>query len=180
MTDRELSLESILEARPPEPGQLLPLLQDIQASYRYLPEEALRAVARRLELPLSRVFAVAGFYSALSLKPKGRTVVKVCCGTACHLRGAPAVISSLEKELSLILGDTSEDGAYTLEAVNCLGACALAPVVMVNDKTIGGLSPEEAKWLVAKRDGADPAETHLCGCGGAGLAEERKPASKGD
>jgi len=154
MSDRELPLEAILEARPPEPGQLLPLLQDVQARYRYLPEEALRAVARRLELPLSRVFAVAGFYSALSLKPKGRTVVKVCCGTACHLRGAPAVISSLEKELSLSLGETGEDGAYTLETVNCLGACALAPVVTVNDRTHGGLSPEGAVKLVRETEGA--------------------------
>ena len=154
MTDREPPLESILEARPPEPGQLLPLLQDVQARYRHLPEEALRAVARRLNLPLSRVFAVAGFYSALSLKPKGRTVVKVCCGTACHLRGAPAVISSLEKELSVPLGETREDGSYTLEAVSCLGACALAPVVTVNDRTHGGLAPEEAVKLVRKTEGA--------------------------
>lgn len=148
MTDREPPLESILEARPPEPGQLLPLLQDVQARYRYLPEDALRAIARRLDLPLARVFAVAGFYSALSLKPKGETVIKVCCGTACHLRGAPAVISALEQKLSLALGETSEDGAYTLEAVNCLGACALAPVATVNDRTHGGLSPEAARRLV--------------------------------
>ena len=150
MTDRQPPLESILEARAPEPGQLLPLLQDVQALYRHLPEEALRAIARRLNLPLARVFAVAGFYSALSLAPKGRTVVKVCCGTACHLRGAPAVISSLEKKLALTLGQTSEDGAYTLEAVNCLGACALAPVATVNDQTHGGLSPEAAVRLVGE------------------------------
>ena len=166
MTDRQPPLESILEARPPEPGQLLPLLQDIQSLYRHLPEEALRAVARRLDLPLSRVFAVAGFYAALSLKPKGRTVVKVCRGTACHLRGAPAIISSLEKEFALMLGETSGDGAYTLEAVNCLGACALAPVVMVDELTVGGLSPEEVGRLVRERGEAGRAEAgaSVCRC----------------
>ena len=142
------SLSAILTARPPEARQLLPLLQDIQARYRYLPEAALRAVSQRLNLPLARVFAVAGFYRALSLTPKGRTVVKVCCGTACHLRGAPALIGALENELGLSLGQTGPDGAFTLEPVNCLGACALAPVVTVNDQPHGEQTPAGVRQLV--------------------------------
>ncbi len=123
-------LEELLQSRPGEARQLLPLLQLIQAHYRYLPEKALRAVAEKLKLPLAKVFAVATFYSALSLKPKGETVIKVCRGTACHLRGSEALVQALEKELGVTLGGTTTDGSHTLEAVNCLGACAMAPVVM--------------------------------------------------
>ena len=150
MNDLECSsLKGILESRPPEARQLLPLLQDIQAHYRHLPEPALRAVSQRLGLPLARVFAVAGFYRALSLTPKGEKVVEVCCGTACHLRGAPVLIAALEDELGLSLGQTGPDGAYTLESVGCLGACALAPVVTVNDRTYGGQSPAGVRQLVS-------------------------------
>ena len=130
-------LNAIVESRPPEARQLLPLLLKIQEYCRYLPEEALRAVARHLDVPLARVYAVAGFYSSLSLTPKGEKVVKVCCGTACHLRGAPTIIEALENKLGINLGQTTADGAYTLESVNCLGACALAPVVTVNEETHG-------------------------------------------
>jgi NADH-quinone oxidoreductase subunit E len=131
------SLPSILESRPPEAKELLPLLQQIQGTYRYLPEEALNALSRHLKLPLSRIYAVAGFYKALSLKPKGEKLVKVCCGTACHLRGAPALIGALEKKMGLMLGETSDDGRFSLESVNCVGACALAPVVMIDDTVFG-------------------------------------------
>ncbi len=141
-------LDGLLESRPPEARQLLPLLQAVQARYRCLPEAALRAIAERLGLPLSQVFSVAGFYQALSLTPKGDQVVKVCCGTACHLRGAPAIVQSLETVLGLKLGETTPDGAYTLEPVNCLGACALAPVVTINDRTHGEQTPDSARSLV--------------------------------
>lgn len=149
------ALENILASVPAEARHLLALLQKVQARFRYLPEEALEAVAAHLGLPLPRVFSTAAFYRALSLSPKGEKIVKVCCGTACHLRGAPAIIGALEKELELDLGGTSPDGAYTLESVNCLGACALAPVMSVDEagagqKTFGGLSPDSAKAVFAK------------------------------
>ena len=143
-------LEELLQSRPGEARQLLPLLQLIQAHYRYLPEKALRAVAEKLKLPLAKVFAVATFYSALSLKPKGETVIKVCRGTACHLRGSEALVQALEKELGVTLGGTTTDGSHTLEAVNCLGACAMAPVVMVGDETHGHVRASEAGALAGK------------------------------
>ena len=160
------ALQSILDSVPAEARHLLTILQKVQASFRHLPQEALKIIAARLNLPLSRVFAVAGFYSALSLAPKGDRVVKVCCGTACHLRGAPAIIAALEKELGLDLGGTSADGVYSLEAVNCLGACALAPVVCVDDlkageSTHGELTPALAleavrtSKVVSREGGAD-------------------------
>jgi NADH-quinone oxidoreductase subunit E len=142
MTSTDLTpFDDILNYRPPEARHLLALLQALQSRYRYLPEPALRAVAERLALPLARVFAVAGFYQALSLKPKGDTVVQVCCGTACHLRGAPDMVKAMEQRLNIKLGETTPDGRYTLEGVNCVGACALAPVVTVGDTVHGHLTP---------------------------------------
>ena len=143
MTKADLgSFEDILTSRPPEARHLLALLQALQARFRHLPEPALRAVAERLSLPLSRVFAVAGFFRALSLKPKGEKIIQVCCGTACHLRGAPALVESLERHLNLKLGETDPEGRHTLEAVNCVGACALAPVVMVGETVYGSQTAE--------------------------------------
>ena len=141
------SFEDILSSRPPEARHLLALLQALQARYRHLPEPALRAVAERLSLPLARVFAVAGFYRALSFKPKGATTIQVCCGTACHLKGAPAIVESLEQHLGLKLGETDPEGRHTLEGVNCLGACALAPVVVVDDRVYGRQTAETARTL---------------------------------
>jgi NADH-quinone oxidoreductase subunit E len=148
MTQADLaSFEDILASRPPEPRHLLALLQALQARYRHLPEPALRAVAERLSLPLARVFAVACFFRALSLKPKGEKTIQVCCGTACHLRGAPALVESLERHLNLKLGETDPEGRHTLEAVNCVGACALAPVVVVGEAVYGGQTAETVRDL---------------------------------
>jgi NADH-quinone oxidoreductase subunit E len=126
----------------------LPVLQDIQAEYRYLPKEALVSVAKYLNIPIARVFSVSGFYKALSLTPKGERLMTVCQGTACHLRGARGLIESLEKRLGLKIGQTSADGRFGLETVNCLGACALAPVVTVDGDVHGHLTPEKALDLI--------------------------------
>jgi NADH-quinone oxidoreductase subunit E len=140
-------LSSLLDSRPPEAKELLPLLLLIQDSYRHLPEEALKALALRLKLPLSRIYAVAGFYKALSLKPKGEKLVRVCRGTACHLRGADAILEALEKKTGIKLGETTSDGRLSLESVNCVGACALAPVVMIDDETYGKESEKKIEEL---------------------------------
>jgi NADH-quinone oxidoreductase subunit E len=138
----------LLSGFPREERQLLPMLEAVQAERRYLPEEALRAVSSHLELPLARVFAVASFYKALSLSPKGEKLVRVCRGTACHLRGAPQLIAGLEESLGVSLGETEKSGRFTLEAVNCLGACALAPVVTVDDTVYGRLTAASAKKIL--------------------------------
>ena len=111
---------------------LIPILQDIQAEYHYLPEEALRAVAEILELPLIQVYGVATFFKAFSLKPKGRHQCAVCTGTACHVRGAGGVLEELERKLKIKSGDTTDDMEYSLETVNCVGACALGPMVIID------------------------------------------------
>ena len=148
----QADLEAILQSRPPEPRWLLPLLQAIQTRFRHLPESALSAVSARLKLPASQVFAVANFYKSFSLTPKAERIFTVCQGTACHLRGAPGLVKALEDALGASLGGTSADGKNGLESVNCLGACALAPVVTIGDEVHGRLDPKGAKKLATASD----------------------------
>lgn len=110
----------------------------------------MKEVAGYLGVPDSRVYAVATFYSTLSLKKKGQKIIKVCTGTACHLRGSGAVLKELEKELGIKVGESTADGMYTLETVNCVGACALAPVMIAEDKTYGNMAPEKVKDVLEK------------------------------
>jgi NADH-quinone oxidoreductase subunit E len=143
-------LDSILARYPAHPRYLLAALQDIQATFRHIPREAMVRVAAHMGIPESRVYGVATFYKALSLVPKGRKTVKVCMGTACHLRGAPGVLEALENALGITPGNTTEDGAFSLETVNCLGACALAPVVMVEDTPYGAMAPAKVTSMLEK------------------------------
>jgi NADH-quinone oxidoreductase subunit E len=124
---------------------LISILQDVQAEYRYLPEEVIRRVAKRLDLPLIQVYGVATFFKAFSLKPRGEHLVRVCLGTACHVRGAPAVLDEAKRQLGVETGDTTKDMKFTLETVNCLGACALGPLLVIDDKYQGQMSPGKIK-----------------------------------
>jgi len=124
---------------------LISILQDIQAEYRYLPEEALRVIARQLDLQLIQVYAVATFFKAFSLKPRGEHMVSVCQGTACHVRGASAVLDEVKRRLGIEPGETTQDMRFTLETVNCLGACALGPIMVVDGDYHGQMSPAKVK-----------------------------------
>lgn len=124
----------ILSAFPRNPRYLLAVLLEIQEQEKYLSTDAMRMSAEWLSVPESRVFAVATFYSTLSLKKKGEKNIRVCMGTACHLRGSASVLRALEKKLGIKVGETTPDGKYTLETVNCVGACALAPVATCADR----------------------------------------------
>jgi len=124
---------------------LISILQDIQAEYRYLPEEALRVIARQLDLQLIQVYAVATFFKAFSLKPRGEAMVSVCQGTACHVRGASAVLDEVKRRLGIEPGETTQDMRFTLETVNCLGACALGPIMVVDGDYHGQMSPAKVK-----------------------------------
>ena len=130
---------------------LISILQDIQSEHHYLPEDALRAVASQLDLPLIQVCGVATFFKAFSLKPRGEHMVSVCLGTACHVRGAPAVLDEVERQLGIEAGETTEDMRYSLETVNCLGACALGPIVVVDGKYHGQMSPGKVKKVLRER-----------------------------
>lgn len=127
-------IESIVEPYKGEQGLLISILQDVQAEYNYLPQEALVRVSQALEIPLSQVFSVATFFKAFSLEPRGRHIIMVCLGTACHVRGGERLIQKLGRDLGIKPGETTQDFNFTLEAVNCLGCCALGPVVVVDSK----------------------------------------------
>lgn len=116
---------------------------------RYLPEEAIKATARQLQLPLNRVFAVATFYNAFSLEPKGKHVVQVCMGTACHVRGAQRILEEVERRLSIKAGETTPDKLFSLQTVNCLGACALGPIIAIDGEFHGQMKTANVPKLLA-------------------------------
>lgn len=142
-------LDAMLAGRQARPDQLIEVLQDMQAEFHYLPEEGLRIVAQKLDVPLIEVYRVASFYKAFSLTPQGRHMLTVCMGTACHVRGAPRLVEVAQGELHITPGETSEDGAFTLERVNCLGCCALGPVVVLDGTYHGHMTPGKLRKLIA-------------------------------
>ncbi len=139
---------SILKRYPEEQRFLLAILQDIQKQYNYLPRESLTVIHEYLDIPMSKLYSMATFYKALSLKPKGRYVIKVCDGTACHIRGSGLIIDEIQKLLNISPGETTEDGLFSLETVNCLGSCAIAPVMVVDGKYFGKVTPKMVKKII--------------------------------
>jgi len=153
------ALDAILEKHADEPSGLIPVLQDVQEHYGYLPEDILERVSRSRGVPFSEVFGVATFYAQFRLEPQGDTVIRVCHGTACHVNGAPQLDEVLQDELGLGVGQTSEDRRFSLESVACLGCCGLAPVVVVGDKTYGRLHKDRMAEIATElRDGSTPPE----------------------
>jgi len=130
---------------------LVSILQDIQSEYHYLPEDALRVVAGQLDLQLIQVYGVATFFKAFSLKPRGEHIVSVCLGTACHVRGAPAVLDEVKRQLGIEPGETTKDMRFSLETVNCLGACALGPIMVIDGKYHGQMSPGKIKKVLKQK-----------------------------
>jgi NADH-quinone oxidoreductase subunit E len=126
----------------------LAILQDIQREYNFLPREALEQVAQRLNVPVGHVYQMATFFKAFSLHPKGEHICKVCLGTACHVKGGALILETLEKELKVKAGRTTPDGKFSLEAVRCMGACALAPIVVVDDQPHGQMTTDAAVKMV--------------------------------
>jgi len=143
-------VDRIIKDYESDRSSLIAILQDAQAEYGYLPKEVLKHVAAKLDIPLIQVFGVATFFKAFRLKPKGRYLVRVCLGTACHVRGAPSVLDEVERKLDVKAGDTTSNGLFTLETVNCLGCCALGPVVVVNDETVGQMTATKVASLLKK------------------------------
>jgi len=141
-------LQPILTRYPKEESSLIMILQDVQAEFNYLPPEILIVVAREIGIPKARIFGVATFYKAFSLEPRGDEIIKVCMGTACHVRGAQLIKDELERQLEVKAGGTTRDLRYSLELVNCVGACAMAPVAIVGDKYHPNLSPDRLKKII--------------------------------
>jgi NADH:ubiquinone oxidoreductase subunit E len=151
-------LEAIIDKHRGESWALIPLLQDIQETFGYIPEESIESIAEALNLFASQVQGVISFYAGLSLKPKGKYVIRACRGTACHVKGSRSILRFIKKELGLDEGETSPDYQFTLETVACLGACFLAPTMMVNKTYYGKLSPPKVTSILAeygKKEGED-------------------------
>jgi len=138
------TLDSILERYDNNPAQLIPILQDVQRAENYLPRGTLELIAEKLAIPIVRIYAVATFYKAFSLKPRGKHIIQVCMGTACHVRGGARIVDKMARDLNIKPGDTTKDMKFTLETVNCLGACALGPIVVVDGEYHGQMNPP--KW----------------------------------
>jgi NADH-quinone oxidoreductase subunit E len=132
----------VLQEYQHDKSLLVDILQDIQAETGYLPREVLEETSRGLDVPLSRVYSVATFFKAFSLKPRGRHLINVCLGTACHVRGAGKVLEKIEQELGIKTGESTKDLKFTLETVNCVGACALGPMVIIGEDYHGEMTPE--------------------------------------
>ena len=143
-------IQAILQAYPPEQRFSLAMLQDMQHKFNYIPREGMEALAAYLGCPLSSLYAMATFYKALSLKPKGRHIIKLCDGTACHIRGSTTLLDGVRRLLGIDAGDTSEDGLFSLELVNCLGSCALAPVMVIDETYYGKVTLEKLPGILAQ------------------------------
>ena len=143
-------LAAIIDAHRDRKWSLIPMLQEIQGPFGYVPPEAIEPVAEALQIYPSQVQGVVTFYAGFSLKPKGRCVLKVCRGTACHVKGSRSILRYIQKDLDLEEGETSKDYQFTLETVACLGACFLAPAMMVNQNYYGKLNPIKITSLLGQ------------------------------
>jgi len=138
----------IAQDYPPERRFLLAILQDIQRTYNYLPKAAMKVIAQYLDIPEVKVYAVATFYKAFSLEPKGEYIIKVCDGTACHIKGSLNLVDEIKSILGIAPGETTPDRKFSLETVNCIGSCALAPVIMINEEYYGKLTPAKLRAVL--------------------------------
>jgi NADH-quinone oxidoreductase subunit E len=141
-------LKTTLENRRSQPQQLIEVLQDVQETFGYISEEVMTAVSRELGVPLIEVYRVASFYKAFSLKPRGRHLLTICMGTACHVRGAQRLLDELKGQLNIEPNQTTQDNLFTLQRVNCLGACALGPIVVMDGKYFRNMTPNRLRKLV--------------------------------
>ena len=143
-----LQLESILKGRSSQPHLLIEVLQDVQESYGYIPEYAIREVSKTLGVPLIEVYRVASFYKAFKLKPSGKYVITICNGTACHVRGAKLLLDQAMSQLGIKPGEVTEDGMFSIEYVNCLGACALGPIASENGTLGHHMTPAKLRKFI--------------------------------
>ena len=153
------TIEQILEGRLSQPNQLIEVLQDVQANYGYISKEAMQAVSQSLGVPVMEVYRVASFYKAFRLKPSGKNVITVCMGTACHVRGARLLLDQATSQLGIKPGEVTPDGLFSVEHVNCLGACALGPVITESGSCHNHMTPAKLRTLIKNLDVYKPEDT---------------------
>jgi len=141
-------IQAILDKYQRDSSFLVSILQDIQGLYNYLPKDVLKEIAKELDIPLSTIFSVATFYKAFSLTPRGKHLIQICLGTACHVRGATNILEKVKRKLDIQPGETTDDGMFTLQTVNCLGACALGPIMVVDDEYHGQMTQSKVDTII--------------------------------
>lgn len=148
---RYVALEKMLDKYRHTTGKIIPVLQETQEIFKYIPEEAIKIIAEELNIPSSEIYGVATFYGQFHLQVRGKNIIRVCTGTACHVQGGGKLLESITKTLGLSGGTmTTKDLMFTLEPVACLGACGMAPVMMINEDTYGRISPEEVPEIISR------------------------------
>ncbi len=147
---QEDELKKVIEAHKGQPGATMPVLQAAQEIFGYLPEEVQIMIAEGLDIPLSEVYGVASFYAQFTMNPKGKYQISLCLGTACYVKGAGDILEEVEKRLGIKAGGNPRAGKYSLDACRCIGACGLAPVMMINDQVYGRLTPDQVGPILAK------------------------------
>lgn len=153
--DVQDKLNAIFSHYNGEKQELIPILQDTQVQFRYLPAAAMKEIAKFLHIPESIIYGVSTFYAQFKLTPLGKKIIRVCRGTACHVRGASKVLSELEKRLGIKAGETTEDLEYTLETVACIGACALAPTITIEGETHGKMTTKKVAEVLGDRSDSE-------------------------
>ncbi|MBQ8732016.1 MAG: NADH-quinone oxidoreductase subunit NuoE [Oscillospiraceae bacterium] len=148
--EQEQALQKVIEAHKNERGALMPVLQEAQEIYGYLPLEVQEMIARGMDVPLEEIYGVATFYSQFTLNPKGKYKISVCLGTACYVKGSGDIFDRLSRALGIGNGECTPDGKFSLEACRCIGACGLAPVITINDDVYGRLVPDDVEKILAK------------------------------
>ncbi len=143
-------IDQIVKQHKSKASGLVGMLQDVQNEYNYLPQEALTRIAKSLNIPASQTYSLATFYKTFSLKPRGKYLVSLCMGTACHVRGSTRILEELQRTLKIKPGETSDDAQFSLETVNCLGACALGPLMVINKEYYGNMSPRKVSTILKK------------------------------
>ncbi len=145
-------VNEIIDRYPAQQGVLIQLLLDLQSEFNWIPKEAILHISRRLQIPISQIYRVASFYKTMSLTPRGKHVVNVCLGTACHVRGGTRIMDKIEESLKIRAGETTQDMRFTLERVNCLGCCALGPVIVVDKDYHGKMTSTKVNGVLESYD----------------------------
>ncbi len=148
--EQKEKLLQVIAEKKNEPGALMPILQQAQEIYGYLPIEVQTIIAEEMDVPLEKVYGVSTFYSQFTLNPKGKYQVSVCLGTACYVKGSGAILEEIENKLGIKNGECTSDGKFSIDACRCVGACGLAPVMLVNDDVYGRMTPDQVEGVLAK------------------------------
>jgi NADH-quinone oxidoreductase subunit E/NADP-reducing hydrogenase subunit HndA len=148
--DQVDKIHSICDSFGNQEGELINVLHKTQGAFGYLPAEVQELISEKMEIPAAKIYGVVTFYSFFTMIPKGKHPVSICTGTACYVRGAETVLNEFKKQLEIEVGDTSEDGLFSLSCLRCVGACGLAPVVLVGEKTYGRVAPDDVKGIIGE------------------------------